>query len=205
VGALAGIGAAALALVGYPGYLRRVRIGTTRPAIASWWAWFLSAAIVTGGQVGAGSGWALLLAAAQTVGLGAVLAVAHRRAAWRPGPSELACVTISVAGAVAGLLVSSPDLAVGAAIAGNLVAGLPTYRSVLAHPEDESPWLWLCCGTAGGLAVVAAPAITVADAGYGIYILIADLTIGGLALRGRSPRQPPATASPLRLPEAADR
>jgi hypothetical protein len=200
---LAGIGAAALALAGYPSYLRGVRAGTTTPAIASWWAWFLSAAIVTAGQIGARSGWALLLAGAQAVGLGVVLAVAERRAAWSPGPSDIACAVLAVSGAIAGLLASSPDLAVGAAIAGNVVAGLPTYRSVLTHPEAESPWLWLCCGLAGGLAVVAAPAITVADAGYGIYILIADLAIGGLALRGGADRQLSARASSTATAERA--
>jgi hypothetical protein len=193
--ALAGIGAAVLALIGYPSYLRGVRTGATRPAIASWWAWFLAAIIVTGGQIAAGSRWALLLAGAQTVGLGAVLAVAQRRSTWRPEPSDVACITISIAGALLGLLVSSADVAVGAAIAGNLVAGLPTYRSVWMHPERESPWLWLCCGAAGGLAVVAAPTITMADAGYGVYILLADLSIGGLALRGRSARRHEARAS----------
>jgi hypothetical protein len=197
--ALAGIGAAVLALIGYPSYLLGVRTGATRPAIASWWAWFLAAVIVTGSQVGARSGWALLLAGAQTVGLGAVLALAQRRSSWRPAPADIACIAISTAGALFGLLVSSADVAVGAAIAGNLVAGLPTYRSVWIHPEHESPWLWLCCGAAGGLAMVAAPAITLADAGYGIYILIADLSIGGLALRGRSARLPEASrATPAR-------
>src|SRR5918993_4214881 len=110
--ALAGIGAAVLALIGYPSYLRGVRTGATRPAVASWWAWFLAAVIVTGGQISARAGWALLLAGAQTVGLGAVLAVAQRGSTWRPKLSDIACITISIAGAVLGLLVSSPDVAV---------------------------------------------------------------------------------------------
>jgi hypothetical protein len=192
---LAGIGAATLALVGYPSYVRSVRAGATRPAMASWWAWLLSAAIVTCGQVAARSGWALLLAAAQTAGLGAVTAVARRRAPRRVTRGGALCIAIAVIGAVLGLLVGSPDLAVGAAIVGNAVAGLPTFRSVCAHPEDESPWLWLCGGLAGGLAVTAAPAMTLADAGYGAYILVADLGVGGLALRGRPGGQPSARAN----------
>jgi hypothetical protein len=203
VEALAGIGAGILALVGYPSYLRGVRAGTTRPAIASWWAWLLSAVVVTGGQLSARSGWALLLAVAQTTGLGAIAVVAQRRATWRPSPTDMACIAVAVLGAVLGLLVASPDLAVGAAIVGNVVAGLPTYRSVWARPGDESPWLWLCCGAAGGLSVVAAPAMTVADAGYGVYILIADVGIAGLALRGLSARQPSPRASSTPVAERA--
>jgi hypothetical protein len=202
---LAGIAAAALALVGYPSYLRGVRDGSTRPAVASWWAWFLSALIVTAGQIGASSGWAVLLAAAQTAGLGAVLAAARRRSRWEPSSFDRACIAVAVSGASCGLLVSSPDLAVAAAIAGNLIAGVPTYRSVWSRPEAESPWLWLCCGAAGGLAVVAAPALTIADAGYGMYILVADLSIGLLALRGRRRHHPPRENVRPPVPESASR
>jgi hypothetical protein len=92
VEALAGIGAGILALVGYPSYLRGVRAGTTRSAIASWWAWLLSAVVVTGGQLSARSGWALLLAVAQTTGLGAIAVVAQRRATWRPRPTDMSCI-----------------------------------------------------------------------------------------------------------------
>ena len=182
---LAGVGAAALALMGYPSYVHGVLRGTTRPAVTSWCAWFLSAAIVTGAQIVARSGAGTLLAAAQVVGLGAVVIISTRRSAWHPRRPDVACIVIALVGAALGLIISSPGIAVAAAIAGNLVAGVPTYLSVLTNPDAESPWLWLCCGAAGGLAVVAAPAITLAHAGYGIYILIADLTIGCTALRGR--------------------
>ena len=192
---LAGVGAAALALVGYPSYVRGVLRGTTRPAVTSWWAWFLSAAIVAGAQIVARSGAGTLLAAAQAVGLGAVLVISTRRSAWHPRRPDVACIVIALVGAALGLIVSSPEVAVAAAIAGNLVAGVPTYRSVLTNPDAESPWLWLCCGAAGGLAVVAAPAITLAHAGYGIYILIADLTIGCTTLRGRPGHAPSAPSS----------
>jgi len=195
---LAGIAAAALALIGYPSYVRGVREGSTRPAVASWWAWFLSAVIVTVGQIGARSGWAVLLAAAQAAGLGVVLVAARRRSRWEPSGFDGACIAVAVSGACCGLLISSPNLAVAAAIAGNVIAGVPTYRSVWSRPEDESPWLWLCCGAAGGLAVVAAPAFTIADAGYGIYILVADLGIGLLALRGQRRHHP--SRAILRLP-----
>jgi hypothetical protein len=96
VEALAGIGAGILALIGYPSYLRGVRAGTTRPAIASWWAWLLSAVVVTAGQLSARSGWALLLAVAQTTGLGAIAVVAQRRATWRPRPTDMSCIAVAV-------------------------------------------------------------------------------------------------------------
>ena len=195
---LAGIGAAVLALVGYPGYLRGVRDGTTRPAVASWSAWFLSAVIVTAGQIGGHSGWAVLLAVAQTAGLGVVLVAAGRRSRWEPSGFDGACIALAMSGATVGLLVSSADLAVAAVIAGNLIAGVPTYRSVWSRPEDESPWLWICCGVAGGLAVMAAPAVTVADVGYGMYILVADLGIGLFALRGLRPTRVRSSPPELR-------
>jgi hypothetical protein len=199
VRALAGLAAGILALIGYPAYLRGVAAGRIQPALASWWAWFTSALIVMTAQIGSASGWGMSTSVAQTFGLGAVLVVAGRRQRPHMDPADLVCIALGVTGAAVGVLVRSPDVAVAAAIAGNLVAGIPTYRSVLRHPEREAPTLWLCCGIAGGLTAWAAPTFTVADAGYGVYLLIADLSIGLAACRRPRPRPERSSESSPRV------
>jgi hypothetical protein len=173
----------ALALVGYPSYLRGVLADRVRPAITSWWAWFLSALIVVGSQLLYGPGWSMLLAVAQALGLAAVLLAARGRVRPSLTAPDLICIGMAVSGAVVGVLAASPRLAVGAVIAGNVIAGVPTYRSAWVRPANESPWLWLACGAGGGLAAVAAPSLGLVDAGYAIYILVADTGIAMLALR----------------------
>jgi hypothetical protein len=185
VRALAGLVGGALALVGYPSYLRGVLAGRVRPAITSWWAWFVSALIVVGSQLLYRPGWSVLLAVAQALGLGAVLLAARGRARSSMTPTDLVCLGMAVSGAVVGAAAASPRLAVGAVIVGNVIAGVPTYRSVWVRPENESPWLWLACGAGGGLAAFAAPSLGLVDAGYPIYILVADTGIAMLAIRHR--------------------
>jgi hypothetical protein len=181
---LAGLAAGGLSLAGYPAYLRGVRRGQIRPALASWWAWLLACVVALGGQAVGGAGWAMVLVGAQVVGMGAVVAAA-RRTCWALTASDRWCVVLSLVGAAGGVLLSTPDLAIACVISGNVIAGLPTYRSVWRNPQAEGRLLWWCSAAAGGLSAVAASEPGIAGQGYGLYLLVANGAIALLA--GRRP------------------
>ena len=85
-----------------------------------------------------GSRWATALTAAQVVGLATVLVLALRRATWVATTLERACITLALGGALLSVALRDPGVAVAAAIAGNITAGIPTYRSVWRRPQDET-------------------------------------------------------------------
>ena len=180
---LLGAVAVLLGLVGYPIYLRGILRGSVRPSIASWTAWWCSTLVVAGGQIAAGAGWGMALTGAQLVGLGTVVVASTRRSRWQPTRLDYVCVGCAVAGAAISIVVGDPTAAVLACVAGNIAAGTPTYLTVARRPQDEEPVLWLAAGVAGGLAALAAPSLTLARAGYGIYLFIFNTGIGLAALR----------------------
>jgi len=140
-GILGGL-AVAVGIVALVPYWSGLVRGTVRPNPWSWLAWGIGSLFVLVIQVAEGAGpgaWTTVLAAVSSLG---IAAVAFRRGAQRVVPVDVVAFATSVVAMIAWTFLRSSDTSMILLTAAELVAIVPTIRSVQRDPRAESPVVW---------------------------------------------------------------
>jgi hypothetical protein len=163
---------AACSLTGEALYIRDTVVGRTRPNRVTWLLWGAAPMVAFAGEVGAGVGLRALMTF--SIGLGPLLVFSasflNRRAVWRIGRLDWACGALSVAGVVVLVVSRQGVLAIGAAIAADLLAGIPTVVKSWRAPETESATAYWGSLANAGITLLTVTTVTAAVVAFPLYI-----------------------------------
>lgn len=130
---------AVISVVGTFNYFVGTLKGNIRPNRVSWLFWALNAMVAFVAQLQQGVGLHALLTF--SVGFSpALIFIASffgRKAYWKLTSFDYACGAISLMGMILWLMVDRPNIAIACSIFADFMAGIPTIRKSITHPESE--------------------------------------------------------------------
>ena len=179
---------AALSLSGAFAYIRDIFRGRTKPNLVSWGLWALAPLIATGAALSANAdGWATvrIFMSGFTPLLITIAALMAPQSYWKLTKFDYACGVLSLIALGFWLLAGQPVLAILLAAAADLLALLPTAIKAWKFPETETLYTWFIGLFTASIVLPAIPVWNIENSAFQIYLLIANVTVFALVLRGR--------------------
>ena len=163
------------ALIGLAGTLRYVGDtlrGVTVPHRVTWFLWaaapLLAYAVEVSNHVGISSLMAL------EIGVGPILvflaSFLNRRAVWKADTFDYVCAALSAGGTGLWLSTRQGWVGIGASIAADFVASVPTFRKSWHHPRTETAQTFVLSAVNSGLTLLTITRWTVDVAAFPAYI-----------------------------------
>lgn len=179
---------AALSLSGAYTYIRDIFRGKTKPNLVSWGLWSVAALIATGAAISANAdGWATvrIFVAGFTPLLISIAALMAPQSYWKLTKFDFACGALSVVALGFWLLAGQPILAILLAAIADLFALIPTITKAWKHPETETLSTWFIGLFTASIVLPAIPVWNIENAAFQVYLLIANVIVFTIVLRGR--------------------
>ena len=179
---------AVLSLSGAFAYIRDIFRGKTKPNLVSWGLWALAPLIATGAALSADAdGWATvrIFMSGFTPLIITIAALMAPQSYWKLSRFDYACGALSLIALGFWLLAGQPVLAILLAAAADLLALLPTAIKAWKYPETETLYTWFIGLFTASIVLPAIPVWNIENSAFQIYLLIANVTIFALVLRGR--------------------
>jgi hypothetical protein len=164
---------AAIGALGGALYLRDTIRGTTQPNRVTWLLWAVAPLLAAAVEFNEGVGLRTLTTfMVGFVPLLIFLASFYNPAAvWRIRRLDYLCGALSVAGTVGWLVTRSGMVAIAAAIAADLLAGVPTMIKSWTHPESESISSYIGALVNAAILLLTVTAWTTAVVAFPLYIV----------------------------------
>ncbi|HET6874284.1 MAG TPA: hypothetical protein VFH70_05870 [Acidimicrobiales bacterium] len=161
--------------------------GVTVPHRVTWFLWaaapLLAYAVEVSNHVGISSLMAL------EIGLGPVVvflaSFVHPRASWKADGFDYVCGGLSVGGTALWLATRQGWIGIGAAIAADLLASIPTFRKSWHHPGSETARTFVLSAVNSGLTLLTISRWTVDAAAFPAYIFAFNVGFVTLVLGRR--------------------
>lgn len=126
-------------------YIRDMAYGTTKPNRVSFFLWALAPIIGALISFSQGARWSVI--PVLLAGLGPVLILAAsfivKQGYWKLSALDYVCGALALTTFFIWLVAKDPGLALGFAIATDLLAYIPTMVKVYTHPETETSWAYI--------------------------------------------------------------
>jgi hypothetical protein len=165
-----------LNMVGTVSYIVHTLQGKTKPNRVTWFMWALAPAVALSAQLSEGVGLQALLTFA--VGFGPFLiflaSFVNRKSYWKLTPFDIGCGILSFAGLVFWIATRHAEIAIIFAILADAFAALPTIVKSWRDPETESYLAFLLSGVNALITVLTIKHLTISEASFAIYILLAN-------------------------------
>jgi len=194
---------AAIGLSGTLLYARDTFRGDTHPNRVTWLLWTISPLLAFSAEVRQGVGLQSVMTF--VIGFGPLIVLiasfANPYGMWKIGPFDIACGLVSVAGLILWLVTSNNTVALGAFMAADAFAGLPTIVKAYKAPQTESVNTYLTTFINAAITLATVTVWTSAEIAFPIQILIFNtvlivLIAGKLGPRLRHELPPDPTGGP---------
>ncbi|HEY5026405.1 MAG TPA: hypothetical protein VII76_15620 [Acidimicrobiales bacterium] len=193
---------AAIGTIGQAFYVADTIRGRNQPNRVTWLLWaiapLLAFAVETNDHVGLQS----LLTF--TVGFGPlvvfVASFVNRKSVWKLGPLDYTCGALSVGGTIGWIVTRQGLVALGAAVAADALAGVPTLVKSWKRPESESASVYIGSFLNAGITLLTVKHVSAPVLAFPLYIAVIALAetvlvAGRLGPRVRRESQPARTAA----------
>lgn len=185
---------AACSLVGALWYAADTVRGRTQPNRVTWLLWGVIPIVAFAAEIEAGVGLRSIMTLA--IGVGPLIvfgaSFVSRSAVWRIGILDYVCALLSLAGLSVWLATERGLVAIGASIAADALAGLPTVRKAWLAPHTETAIAYAGALASGVITLLTVQVVTAAEVAFPIYIVaMASLDLALVAGR-LGPRLRPA-------------
>jgi len=186
--AAAGLASALVALVATVPYIRAAARREIRPSAVTWAGWWLFSAVVFAAQMLSEPSWSAIIAGGGTAYCGVVTVLALRNGGARIGALDAVCGALGLAAIAAWQASGDPRLALLFTIAGDICLCIPTLAKSIRDPSSELGGRFLLAAVAALIGAAAARHLDFLSLGWPLYLIVANTTIGVVALRARPAR-----------------
>ncbi len=184
--AATGLASALVALVATLPYIRATARREIRPSAVTWAGWWLFSAIVFVAQMVTEPSWSAAISGSATGYCGVITVLAVRNGV-RFGVLDIACAVLGVVAIAGWQLTRDPRIALAVAMAGDTVLCVPTIVKTLHDPSSELGARFLIVAGGSLLGVVSAVRLDFLSLGWPSYLVLANATIGLVALLAPAP------------------
>lgn len=181
-----------ISLTGGIAYIRDMARGKSKPNLVTWGLWAFAPLIATGAALSAeADAWSTVRIFMSGFGplLVFLAAFVVRQGFWKLGPFDYACGALSLVALGAWLIADSPVLAILLAAIADLFATLPTVLKAWKHPETETLYTYFVGLFTASIVIPAIPSWTIENAAFQVYLLLANITLFAIVLRGHLRRR----------------
>jgi hypothetical protein len=166
--------------VGTLAYVRDTLKGSSKPNRMTFLIWAAGPFIGVAAGIAAGAAWwALLPVFLAGLGPFAILLSSFRNPAayWKLGRLDYACGALAVLALVLWGLTADPVTAIAFSILADALAAVPAVIKSWRYPETETGFTYFVALCNVSLGLLLAPSYTFSQAGFLIYLFIADLIL----------------------------
>jgi hypothetical protein len=165
--------------VGSFAYLIDTVKGKVKPNRVSFLLWSIAPLIAFFAQIKQGVGLeALMTFSTGFLPLTVLIAsFVNKQAEWKLTRFDLLCGVLSLVGLVLWLVTKVGNVAIFFSIVADGLAAVPTIVKSYRYPDTELAWPWLATVIGVVLTLLTLPALTFANSGFIIYILVVNLLI----------------------------
>jgi hypothetical protein len=190
----------AIGALGTAVYLRDTLRGTTKPNRVTWLLWAFAPLLAAAVEFNEGVG----LRALPTFMVGFMPLLVfigsfhNPSSVWKIRRVDYACGLVSVVGTIVWLVTRNGVLAIGAAIAADFMAGVPTLMKSWTHPETETVYSYLGAVISMAILLLTVTQWTFAEVAFPIFIVCVasvEVVLVGLEPGPRWRRSRPDDAS----------
>lgn len=179
---------ATIGLTGAFAYIRDMFRGKSKPNLVTWGLWALAPLIATGAAFSADADiWATIRIF--MAGFGPLLifcaAFLIPQSYWKLSGFDYACGVLSLIALGAWLVAGSPLLAILLAATADLFATFPTLIKAWKFPETETLYTYVVGLFTASIIIPAIPVWNIENAAFQIYLLVANIALSLVVLRGR--------------------
>ena len=178
---------AVLSLSGSFAYIRDMFRGKSKPNLVTWGFWAVAPLIATGAALSAhADGWATVCIFMSGFGplLIFITAFIIPQSYWKLSVFDYACGVLSLIALGAWLGAHSPILAILLAAIADLLATLPTIIKAWKYPETETVYTYFIGLFSSSIILPAIPIWNMENSAFQIYLLIANVSLFVIVLRG---------------------
>lgn len=176
-----------LGLTGTVAYIHDMFRGKTKPNLVTWGLWALAPLIATGAALSADAdGWSTVRIFMSGFGplLVFIFAFIARQSYWKLSKFDYICGALSIVALVVWLGAKSPITAILIAALADLLATLPTLIKTWKYPETETLYTYFIGLFTATIVIPAIPVWNIENSAFQIYLLIANVLLFALVLRG---------------------
>ncbi len=160
----------------------------SKPNIVSWFTWTLLLAIGTTAAFAAHQPRTAFLTLGDLIGTGAVLLLGLRLGIAKLSWFDGFCQITAIAGLILWQVFNSPEVAIIAVIAVDLLGLAPTLRHSWEAPEEETWQTFFVLVFAAALTLFSLTHYSITSLSYPIYLLAANAAVAGVVVFRRQQR-----------------
>jgi hypothetical protein len=181
---------AAIGAVGQTMYVVDTIRGRTQPNRVTWLLWGIAPLLAFAVEINDGVGLRSLLTF--MVGFGPcvvfVASFVNPSSVWKLGPFDYACGALSVAGTIGWIVTRQGLVALGAAIAADALAGVPTLVKSWRNPESESASVYIGSFLNAVITLLTVKQLSAPVVAFPLYIAVIALLEAALVAGRLGPR-----------------
>lgn len=183
----------AISMTGAVAYIRDMVRGKSKPNLVTWGLWAFAPLIATGAALSAHADvWATVRIFISGFGplLVFVSAFVVSQSYWKLSVFDYACGALAIMALIAWLLADSPISAILLAAIADLFATLPTIIKAWKYPETETMYTYFVGLFTASIVIPAIPVWNIENSAFQIYLLVANMALFFVVLRGHLRRKP---------------
>lgn len=177
----------AISLSGAVAYIRDMFKGKSKPNLVTWGLWAFAPLIATGAALSANAdGWSTVRIFMSGFGplLIFIAAFLTAQSYWKLTTFDYLCGLFSLVALGAWLIADSPIAAILFAAIADLLATVPTVVKAWKFPETETLYTYFVGIFTASIVIPAIPIWNIENAAFQVYLLIANVTLFFVVLRG---------------------
>jgi hypothetical protein len=157
-------------------YIRDTLLGQTKPAVVSWFIWFLAPTIAALVSLSKGAGLSALpiFMAGFTPLAVTIIAIFKRNVSWKTGVLDYVCLVLSLLALVFWLVLEEGMLATIFAVLSDLIAFVPTYVKSWNHPDTETVTPYFSGSFNSVISMLTLSTLTFTTYGFALYLLLGN-------------------------------
>lgn len=168
-------------------YIRDMFRGVSKPNLVTWGLWGFAPLIATGAALSAhADGWATVRIFMSGFGplLVFLFGLFVSQSYWKLSKFDYSCGLLSLIALGAWLVADEPVLAILLAAVADLFATVPTIIKAWRFPETETLYTYFVGLFTASIIIPAIPVWNIENAAFQVYLLIANIALFALVLRG---------------------
>lgn len=176
-----------LSLSGAIVYIRDMFRGKSKPNLVTWGLWAFAPLIATGAALSVNADyWSTIRIFMSGFGplLVFIFAFIVKQGYWKLSKFDYLCGALSLIALVVWLMVGSPVIAILIAAVADLFATLPTVIKAWKYPETETLYTYFIGLFTASIVIPAIPIWNIENSAFQIYLLLANVTLFIIVLRG---------------------
>lgn len=178
---------ALISLSGAFAYIRDMFRGTSKPNLVTWGLWAFAPLVATGAALSVQADeWSTVRIFMSGFGPLLVFLAAFivKQGYWQLSKFDYACGVLSLIALGAWLVADSPIIAILLAATADLFATLPTVLKAWKFPETETLYTYFVGLFTAIIVIPAIPVWNIENAAFQVYLLMANITLFIVVLRG---------------------